>query len=228
MHLMRRNVNVNYLLFNNRIYGLTKGQYSPTSETGKKTKSTPYGSLEEPVNPVSLALAAKAGFVGRALAVDAKGLAAVLQEAHAHKGTSIIEIFQNCNVFNNGAFDAFAERKFRASRQVQLTHGEELSYGEENENVLVLDGLTLHAKARTDLKDGETPLMYDRHNRSMATLLGDLPFPEYPVPMGVLYQEERPSYEAMVHTQVEDVIKSRGAGDLQKMLRGSDSWKVAS
>jgi 2-oxoglutarate ferredoxin oxidoreductase subunit beta len=226
MHLMRRNVNVNYLLFNNRIYGLTKGQYSPTSEAGKRTKSTPYGSLEEPVNPVSLALASKASFVARALAIDAKGLGAVLREAGEHQGTSCIEIFQNCNVFNNGAFDGFADREVREEKQLQLVHGEELAFGAGGEKVIVLDGLTVHVKNRSELADGEKPLVFDRHNVHMASLLGSLGFPEYPVPMGVIYQENRPSYEALVSDQIAQVVKSKGAGNLQSMLQGADSWTV--
>lgn len=225
IHLMRRNVNVNFLLFNNRIYGLTKGQYSPTSPSGTKTKSTPYGSLEQPVDPLSLALASKSTFAARALAIDAKGLTEVLKEAVAHTGTACIEILQNCNVFNDGAFDAFAERKVRKEQQVQLQHGKELSFGDADDKVIALDGFTPVVRKRDELGQLQ-PLIFDRYNQTLATLISRFEYPSLPVPMGVLYQEERPSYETLIREQIDGVIAARGPGDLGSLLKGNDSWQI--
>ncbi|MCB0355344.1 MAG: hypothetical protein KDD64_17555, partial [Bdellovibrionales bacterium] len=179
-----RNVDVNILLFNNRIYGLTKGQCSPTSETGKITKSTPYGSIDTPVNPVSLALAAQASFVGRGLAADPKGLEDVIYAASQHRGTSIVEIFQNCNVFNDGAFDDFADRKVRKERQVVLRHGEPLVFGANDDKGIVLDGLTPKVVSLSQEVNTKDLLHYDETSPVMADILARFTFPEFPVPMG--------------------------------------------
>jgi 2-oxoglutarate ferredoxin oxidoreductase subunit beta len=222
MHLMRRNVNINFLLFNNRIYGLTKGQYSPTSEKGKVTKSTPLGSCDTPVDPAGIALAAGATFVGRALAVDPKGLTAVLEEAVAHEGTSFVEIFQNCNVFNDGAFDDFAERKKRSSEQIFLEDGKPALFASE-EKGLRLQGLNPEV---FDVSDTSEALVYDQSNRNLAKILCTLPRPDFPVPMGVLFKEERPTYENLVHSQLEQPESTTAMKDLQKLLQGGDSWTV--
>lgn len=228
IHLMRRNVNVNVLLFNNRIYGLTKGQYSPTSEFGKKTKSTPYGSLEQPVNGAELCLAAGATFVARALAVDPKGLSAVLEAAAAHKGTSFVEIFQNCNVFNDGAFDDFADKKVRAEKQLELKNGAPLIFGNDNEKAIVLDGLRPKVvdSAAPESTTGEA-LQYDVSNKTLAQLMVTLPYPEFPVPMGVLYKEDRPTYETLVSEQIAEAKESQQSQDLAALLHSGDTWQVA-
>ncbi len=225
IHLLRRNLNINVLLFNNQIYGLTKGQYSPTSEIGKRTKSTPYGSLDEPMNPASLALGAKATFYGRASAVDAKNLTGVLQAAVEHKGTSLIEIFQNCNVFNDGAFEAFDARSVRSEKQVQLVHGEPMLFGQENELALHFDGFTPKVVRLSDVSV-ETLTRFDRHNIGMAQAIARLSFPEFPVPMGVLYSEQRSCYEDSLHEQMQATTKKLGAGSLEKLLQSGDTWQV--
>ena len=143
IHALRRNFDINMLLFNNRIYGLTKGQYSPTSEVGKKTKSTPFGSIDRPFNPLALALGAGGTFVARSIDVDAKHLQATMQASHAHKGTGFIEIYQNCNIFNDGAFDAFRGKQERQDNVLYLEHGQPLVWGSETRRGLVIDGLEL-------------------------------------------------------------------------------------
>ncbi len=224
MHLMRRNVNVNVLLFNNKIYGLTKGQYSPTSEFGKKTKSTPYGSLDTPVNAASFCLSAGATFIARALATDVKGLTAVLDEAQKHDGVSFIEIYQNCNVFNDGAFDDFADRKVKKERQLELAHGKPLVYGDEVQKGLTLDGLKVTTKEVTDPSQA---IEHDVYDKSLAFMLTQLPSPEFPVPLGVLYKEERPSYDALMSDQIEQARAKSPGADLDSLLRSGDTWTVS-
>ena len=226
MHVCRRNVDVNILLFNNRIYGLTKGQCSPTSETGKITKSTPYGSIDTPVNPVSLALAAQASFVGRGLAADPKGLEDVIYAASQHRGTSIVEIFQNCNVFNDGAFDDFADRKVRKERQVVLRHGEPLVFGANDDKGIVLDGLTPKVVSLSQEVNTKDLLHYDETSPVMADILARFTFPEFPVPMGVFYRQERPVYNEGIHEQIELATKRKSKGDLNTLLASGDTWQV--
>jgi 2-oxoglutarate ferredoxin oxidoreductase subunit beta len=223
LHILRRNVDVNILLFNNKIYGLTKGQYSPTSELGKKTKSSPFGSVDHPLNPLQLALGAGATFVARALDVDAQGTMEVLREAVAHRGTSFVEIFQNCNVFNDGAHEYMSAREVRKERQVWLQQGQELLFGEKEDKAIVLDGFT--PKVVTRSAAPASPLRYDQHNRALASLIADLHYPEFPVPMGVLYSEQRPSYEKLVTDQVA-ASRAKKAGDLEQLIMGKDSWVV--
>jgi len=225
MHLMRRNVGLKVLLFNNRIYGLTKGQYSPTSEPGKITKSTPHGSLERPIDPVSLALAAGASFVARASATDANALTEVLQEAAAHRGTAFIEIFQNCNVFNDAAFDDFTDRKVKAEKQVHLQNGQPLIFGKESDLAIALDNLSLK-KVILGSADAAQPIVYDQTNPTLAAIIARMPYPEFPVPMGIFYKEVRPSYEEQVHSQITDSIAKKGVGDLEKLLHAGDTWTV--
>lgn len=227
MHVCRRNVDVNILLFNNRIYGLTKGQCSPTSETGKITKSTPYGSIDTPVNPVSLALAAQASFVGRGLAADPKGLEDVIYAASQHRGTSIVEIFQNCNVFNDGAFDDFADRKVRKERQVVLRHGEPLVFGANDDKGIVLDGLTPKVVSLSQEVNTKDLLHYDETSPVMADILARFTFPEFPVPMGVFYRQERPVYNEGIHEQIELATKRKSKGDLNTLLASGDTWQVS-
>ncbi|MCB9030765.1 MAG: 2-oxoacid:ferredoxin oxidoreductase subunit beta [Deltaproteobacteria bacterium] len=225
IHLLRRNVDLTVLLFNNRIYGLTKGQYSPTSEVGKKTKSTPYGSVDEPVDPVSLALGAKATFIARASAVDAKGLTAVLEQAAAHKGTSFVEIFQNCNVFNDGAFKDFDERAVRNERQLHVEHGKPLIFGAELDKGIALDGFNPKIVS-TKNGSADQILTYDKNSKILAQILASLSFPEFPVPMGVLYQEERSAYDTAVTEQVAQAKQRQGEGKLSDLLNSGDTWTV--
>ncbi|MCB0334679.1 MAG: 2-oxoacid:ferredoxin oxidoreductase subunit beta [Bdellovibrionales bacterium] len=226
IHILRRNVNVNILLFNNRIYGLTKGQYSPTSQVGKVTKSTPYGSIDEPIDPIALALAAKGTYVARASAVDVKLLSSLLESAAAHNGTSVIEIFQNCPVFNDGVFDDFVGRKVKDSQQIEVKDGEPLFFGAEKEKGIALDGLTPKVVDRTDKNFLDKVIQYNSKDKFLASLIAQLPYPQFPVPVGVLYQEERAVYEDALHQQIATTIEKKGVGNMQKLLFGSNSWTV--
>ncbi len=228
IHCLRRNTNVKILLFNNQIYGLTKGQYSPTSPMGKKTKSTPMGSLDEPLSPLSIALAAEATFVARAVDMHPKHLMEVIRRAHDHKGAAFVEIYQNCNIFNDGAFDYAQDRKVRADNVVELKHGEPLIYGAHLEKGIMLRGHDL-----ISVKIGESGVTKDdllvhdeRGYTSYHSLLARMKHPELPEPIGVFRAVERATYDDLVNQQVEDVISARGKGDLQKLLDGNATWQV--
>jgi len=228
IHLLRRNVNVNILLFNNRIYGLTKGQYSPTSDRGTVTKSTPMGSLDEPLDPISLALAAKASFVARTSAVDVKHLTSMLLEAVEHRGASVIEILQNCPVFNDGVFDDFTGRKTKATHQLELKPNEPLIFGENGGKGIGLSGLSPQILEQE--MDGmlENVAIHDPKSRVMAHILSQLDYPRFPVPMGIFFQETREVYEDALHAQIDAAkIKKGASSDLRKLLHGSDSWKLS-
>jgi 2-oxoglutarate ferredoxin oxidoreductase subunit beta len=175
---------------------------------------------------VTLALAAKATFVARALAIDAKGLTDVLRAAAAHQGTSCVEIFQNCNVFNDGAFDAFAERAVRSERCLLLEDGAPLIFGKEQRKGIVLDGFQPQIIEIHGPEDEARVLRYDRKNKILANILASLPFPEFPVPLGVFYEESRPVYEEELHKQIASATERQGLGDLQKLLESGDSWVV--
>ncbi len=223
IHLLRRNVDVNVLLFNNQIYGLTKGQYSPTSEQGKKTKSTPVGSIDRPFKPLQLALGAQAGFVARTIDRDAKHMTAMMHRAAAHKGTSLIEIYQNCNIFNDGAFSTMTDRDTAADSRLVLEHGKPLVFGKDGDKAIVRDGFDVRIVQTADVDvseilvhDEQAPVAY---HQMLAGLGG-------PSPIGVLRAVETPSYDEMLHGQVEAVIEKTGPGDLQKLLQGRDSWEI--
>lgn len=219
LHLLRRNLNINVLLFNNRVYGLTKGQYSPTSEVGKRSKTTPLGSLEQPVNPLSFALSAEASFVARALDVDAKGLSDVLTAAFHHKGTSFIEILQNCNVFNDGAFENFAAKDVRGERTFYLRQGEAIqSLGFAA--VMQEQGLAILSLAQAQT----AAIQHDTKNLNMALQLARLAYPESPVPLGVFYQNERPTYEDLLQKQRE--IPNKGFDLYNELFQTSETWSV--
>lgn len=230
IHLLRRNMDINVLLFNNRIYGLTKGQYSPTSEQGKVTKSTPMGSIDTPFNPMSVALAAGASFVARALDRDTKHLQNMIRAAFEHKGTSVLEIFQNCNVFNDGAFLQYTERDTKPETTVVLEHGKPLVFGKEQDKGVRLNGLALEAVSLTDGGiTQEDLIVHDAHqdNITMATLLARAnENKDLPVPIGVLRQIDRPRYEDLLHQQVRDAKSRKGAGDLEMLLNAGDTWSV--
>ena len=229
VHMLRRNLDVQVLLFNNQIYGLTKGQYSPTSEVGKVTKSSPYGSVDHPFNPAALALGADGTFVARTLDRDPKHMQAVLRAAHDHRGTSFVEVYQNCNIFNDGAFFEFTERTSKPERTVMVESGQPLVFGGGTKG-LRLDGLRL---VSVDLDGGawsaDDCLVYDATDRQLAHLVVDQLFwaPDLPRPFGVLYQEDRPSYDALLNEQVAAVTEDRGPGDLAALLQGGDTWTIA-
>ncbi len=226
VHMLRRNLDVQVLLFNNQIYGLTKGQYSPTSEEGKVTKSSPFGSLDHPFNPAVLALGAEATFVARTLDRDPKHMQAVLRAAHDHRGTSFVEIYQNCNIFNDGAFADFTDRETKAERSLFVEHGQPMLYANGTRG-LRLDGLTLR-EVDVDADGASDVLAYDASDRALAHLVADQLFrtPDLPRPFGVLYQTSRPTYDALLNAQVEAVTAEHGRGDLAELLASGDTWTV--
>ncbi|WP_314171457.1 2-oxoacid:ferredoxin oxidoreductase subunit beta [Streptomyces winkii] len=237
IHALRRNVNLKILLFNNRIYGLTKGQYSPTSETGKITKSTPMGSLDSPFNPVSLALGAEASFVARTVDSDRKHLTSTLRAAADHHGTALVEIYQNCNIFNDGAFEVLKDKQQAQEAVIRLEHGEPIRFGVPGEDGLGSKGV-VRDPATGDLRivdvaeqgtDGV--LVHDAHAESPTTAfaLSRLADPEtlHRTPIGVLRDVQRPVYDADMNTQLEAAVENQGKGDLGALLAGNDTWTVA-
>ncbi len=227
IHLLRRNVNLQLLLFNNQIYGLTKGQYSPTSEPGKVTKSTPYGSLDHPFNPSALALGADGAFVARTMDRDPKHMKEILRRAHAHKGASFVEIYQNCNIFNDGAFFTFTEKDSKLAHALFAKHGKPLLYDGGKK------GLRLHdfALEPIDLTDGRWSvsdcLVYDETSRELATILSRLFFASgMPQPFGVFYVEDRPRYDEQLQEQIGVVTEKKGGGDLEALLGAGDTWTI--
>ena len=228
IHALRRNVNITILLFNNQIYGLTKGQYSPTSEVGKVTKSTPFGSIDRPFNPVSVALGAEATFVARTHDMDRNHMIEMFKRAHAHKGASIIEIYQNCNVFNDGAFGQITAKDSRDAMLVPLQHGEPIRFGHERERGVVLDrgGLRLAEVAEV----GEDALLVHDETRddpSIAFMLSRLAQGPYePTPVGVFRAVDRPEYGEGVNQQLAAAHDDKGPGDLHGLLRSGATWEV--
>jgi len=231
IHLLRRNVGIKVLLFNNRIYGLTKGQYSPTSEFHKVTKSTPYGSADRPFNPVSLAIGAEATFVARSVDIFQAHLKDTLRAAAAHKGSAFVEILQNCNIFNDGAWLNLTEKDARSEHVIQLEHGKPLVFGKNRDK-------GIRRKPDGDIEVvtlgngiGESDLMvHDAHNprASYAFLLSHMEGrPGFPTPIGLFRAwDDLPRYEDVVNDQVKDIVKQKGPGDLKKLLRGGDVWEV--
>ena len=231
IHALRRNVNLKILLFNNRIYGLTKGQYSPTSEVGKITKSTPMGSLDAPFNPVSLALGAEASFVARTVDSDRKHLTEVLRQTAAHPGTALIEIYQNCNIFNDGAFDALKDKQSAEEAVIRLEHGQPIRFGAGLSKGVVRDAATGDLKVVTVTPDNEADiLVHDAHAASPTTAfaLSRLADPDtlHNTPIGVFRSVERPVYDAQMSDQLDTAIEQNGKGDLAALLAGGDTWTV--
>ncbi len=226
IHILRRNLDVKILLFNNRIYGLTKGQYSPTSEQGKVTKSTPMGSVDFPFNPLSVALGASATFVARSIDVEAKHLQEMVVRANQHKGTAFVEILQNCNIFNDGAFAHLTERDVRADNRLVLEHGKALVFGKDRNKGIRMRG---HALEVVDLGNGidESDLIvHDENDPVLAFLLAQMAPPQYPTPLGVLRTVNRPTYEEILAQQLETARQQQGDGDLDKLLGSGDTWVV--
>jgi len=230
IHALRRNVNLTILLFNNRIYGLTKGQYSPTSETGKITKSTPFGSVDNPFNPISLALGAEATFVARTLDSDRKHLTEVLRQAAAHQGASLVEIYQNCNIFNDGAFDLLKDSETRGEWIIPLTHGQPIRFGDGR--AVIRDPATGSLRVENEVTaDDPRVVVHDAQaaDPSYAFALSRLSQADSRLsPMGVFRGVERPSYDRLVNEQL-DLAKLSGPGDataLAELIRGSDPWTI--
>jgi 2-oxoglutarate/2-oxoacid ferredoxin oxidoreductase subunit beta len=230
IHCMRRNLDLKILLFNNRIYGLTKGQYSPTSEFGKKTKSSPFGTAEQPINPLEIAIASECTFVARSLDIDSQHLTATLDRAARHKGTAFVEIYQNCNIFNDGTFDEFAAREVRAERMLTLEHGKPLLFGKNRDRGIRLNGL--EPEIVTLGQNGITEhdiLVHDETAKqpTLAYLLARMTFPEFPVPVGVFYSAQRPTLEGMLETQATQATAALGAGSLDRLLKSGASWTIS-
>jgi len=227
IHILRRNVDVNILLFNNRIYGLTKGQYSPTSEQGKITKSTPLGSVDYPFNPISVALGSEASFVARSIDVEAKHLQEVIRRAHEHSGTSFVEILQNCNIFNDGAFGDLTEKDTKADSQLLLEHGKPLLFGKNRDRGLRMRG---HSLEVVQLGDGVTEadvIVHDERDSALAFLLSVIRPPDFPTPMGVFRAVDRPTYESVLNSQIRSAKERQGEGHLQQLLNRGDTWTVS-
>lgn len=228
IHICRRNLDIKILLFNNQIYGLTKGQYSPTSEFGKVTKSTPYGSVDHPFNPLLVALGAEASFVARTLDRDPKHMQAVIRRAAEHKGTSFVEIYQNCNVFNDGAFFAFTEKETKDDNVIAIEHGKPMIFGKEKDKGIKLDGFT---PTVVSLKDGKHSvsdlIVHNEKDTMLSFILARMSsFPELPRPIGVVYDVNRPLYEGEMSRQIQQSIQKQGEGNLEKLLNHGETWTI--
>jgi 2-oxoglutarate ferredoxin oxidoreductase subunit beta len=226
IHLLRRNVNLQLLLFNNQIYGLTKGQYSPTSEAGKVTKSTPYGSIDHPFNPIALALGADATFVARTMDRDPKHMKDILKRAHDHKGASFVEIYQNCNIFNDGAFFVFTEKDSKPEHAIFVESGKPLIYNNGLRG-LRLEGYHLVSVELGPDFSADDCLVYNSASRELAGIVGRLFMePDLPQPFGVFYQVARGTYDDLLHAQIEGVVARKGVGDLRTLLASGDTWTI--
>jgi len=228
IHALRRNVGIKILLFNNRIYGLTKGQYSPTSEVGKRTSSTPMGSIDPPFNPLALALGAGASFVARSVDIFVPHLKSVLERAAAHQGTAFVEIYQNCNIFNDGAFSYMTAKEARAEEVVQVEHGKPLLFGKDGDQGLRLSGMGLEKVRLGDGISAEDCQIWDENqpNPALATILAQAQPPLLPTPIGVLRAVEQPVFETGVIDQIEQAKAKTDATSLQDLLHGGDTWTV--
>jgi 2-oxoglutarate/2-oxoacid ferredoxin oxidoreductase subunit beta len=233
IHALRRNVNLTILLFNNRIYGLTKGQYSPTSEPGKITKSTPFGSLDTPFNPVSLAVGAEATFVARTLDSDRAHLTGVLRAAANHEGTSLVEIYQNCNIFNDGAFDLLKDSDTKGEWIIPLNHGTEIRFGKDGDKAVIRDPQTGSLRVEEGVAIGDSRVViHDAHSEDAAYAFAlsrlsqlDSRFS----PMGVFRDVNRPSYDSLLRSQIADA-SAQAPSDLaalQGLVNGADTWSIA-
>ena len=231
IHLLRRNFDVNIMLFNNQIYGLTKGQYSPTSEEKKVTKSTPFGSIDHPFNPLALAMGADATFIARSMDRDPKHLQEMLIRANSHKGASFLEIYQNCNIFNDGAFEIFTEKSTKPEETLFLVQGQPLVFGASQNKGIKLDGFRPvvvsldEGHSKDDLWVHVEKYFY---KAQIVVRMFDDPHHDghLPLPFGVFYETERPCYEEMMDLQIKEVIAAKGKGNLDKLLRGNEVWEI--
>ena len=227
IHLLRRNLDLNVMLFNNRIYGLTKGQYSPTSEVGKITKSTPMGSLDRPFNPLTVALGAGATFVSRTIDKELKHMQSMIKRSHAHKGTSFMEIYQNCNIFNDGAFLAQTDRDQKAETVLILENGQPMIFGKEKDKGVRLDGnkpVIVDIGNKWSIDD---VLVHDESDYVIASLLSNMSYQSnFPDPIGVLYAVQSETYEETMVAQINEAIKKKPSGNVQDIINAGDTWVV--
>lgn len=228
IHVLRRNVGVKILMFNNRIYGLTKGQYSPTSEIGKRTKSTPFGSLDNPFDPLSLALGAGATFVARTVDIFQPHLQEIMHKAAAHKGTAFVEIYQNCNIFNDKAFAYMTDKDKREDEGLTLEHGKPLVFGKERDRGIRLQGTRLEVIKFADGHGEDDCLVWDEtlENPGMAFLLAQMTPPDFPTPIGVFRSVEHAAYEDQIVSQIDHEIETKGQGTLEDLIYSGETWKV--
>ena len=232
IHLLRRNFDVNIMMFNNQIYGLTKGQYSPTSEVQKVTKSTPFGSIDHPFNPLALAMGADATFIARTMDRDPKHLQESLLRSNAHKGSSFLEIYQNCNIFNDGAFEIFTDKASKPVETLFLEQGKPLVFGANKEKGIKLDGFKPVVVDLAERDSADDCWIHDDHDFYKAQILvrmfDDPNIPGHlPRPFGVFYETERACYEDQMQMQIDEVIAKKGLGDLNKLLRGGETWTIS-
>jgi 2-oxoglutarate ferredoxin oxidoreductase subunit beta len=230
MHAIRRNLDINIVLFNNRIYGLTKGQYSPTSPLGKKTKSTPMGAIDNPLHPLSIAIGCEATFVARSIDTEIKHLGEVLKRAAEHPGTAFVEVYQNCNVFNDGAWAYAKERETKADTTLELVHGKPLIFGKNRDKGIRLNGMEPEVVELGKGISEDDLLFHDEkaHEPSLAYLLSRMRYEDgYPEPIGVFRCVEKPQYDDMINDQIQQATNEKGAGDLDKLFRSGDTWDVA-
>ncbi len=227
IHLLRRNLDINVMLFNNRIYGLTKGQYSPTSEVGKITKSTPFGSLDRPFNPLTLAMGADSTFVARTIDKETKHMQAMIRRAHGHKGTSFLEIYQNCNIFNDGAYAPLTNKETKLDSVLWLENGQPMVFGKEKDQGIRLDGNTPLVVELGDKWSIDDVLVHDESDYVIASLLSNLTYQsDFPDPIGVLYAIDSATYEDLMVEQINHAIEKKGAGSVQDILNAGDTWVV--
>ena len=228
IHVLRRNLDLNIVMFNNEIYGLTKGQYSPTSKFGQKTKSSPFGSIDMPFNTPSVVLGAKATFFARTIDSQPKHLQYTLRRSQEHIGSSFIEVFQNCIIFNDKAFSHVTDRDVRDDNVIDLKNGEPMIFGKNQDKGIKLDGFSPEVVSIKDNVSTDDLLIHDEKNRNLASILANFTENEsLPTPIGVFYSEEKPRYEELLEEQLKESIKNMGNGDLNKLIAGSDSWKVS-
>jgi 2-oxoglutarate ferredoxin oxidoreductase subunit beta len=226
IHALRRNVGLKILLFNNRIYGLTKGQYSPTSEQGKVTKSTPMGSIDYPFNPISVALGSDGGFVARSIDVEAKHLQSIIRRAYEHPGAAFVEILQNCNIFNDGAFESLTDKETKSDAQLLLENGQPLIFGKNRDRGIRMRG---HSLEVVQLGNGMTEsdlVVHDETDPTLSFLLSHMEPPEFPTPVGVFRAVKRATYEELTTKQLGTSKQRLGEGDLTELLSGGDTWIV--
>ncbi len=228
MHAIRRNLDINIILFNNQIYGLTKGQYSPTSRFGQVTKSSPLGVIDNPIYPLSIAIGCEATFVARSIDTNIKHLSMVLKRAAEHRGTSFVEVYQNCNVFNDGAFDYATSRDTKAETTLELEHGKPLIFGKQRDRGIRLHGLVPEIVELGKGISEDDLLFHDEQSAepSLAYLLSRMRHPEFPEPIGVYRCVERPLYDDMLNQQIAEARRKQGEGDLQRLFNSGDTWLV--
>ncbi|CAN5478525.1 2-oxoacid:ferredoxin oxidoreductase subunit beta [soil metagenome] len=228
LHSMRRNVDIKLIMFNNRIYGLTKGQYSPTSELGKRTKSSPVGSIDTPISPLTVALAAEATFVARSVDTHTEHLQETLNRAGFHKGSTFVEVLQNCNIFNDGAFRSFTDREVRDDRMLVLEHGKPMIFGKQRDKGIRLTGLRLEVVQLGNGVSEEDLLIHDEKSDDpwLAFMLSRIYYPDFPVPVGVLRNVDRPTHHELLIEQIDVAVRQHGAGDLEQLIKGGETWVV--